>query len=59
LHIQAFTECTKSVSQSEFIMLNATSFQLLTDNEHCSETQAVTAHSIVFVSFHYLFLPEK
>jgi len=58
LHIQAFTECAKSMSPSEFIMLNATSFQL-TDNEHFTETQAVTAHSLVlFVSFHYLFLPE-
>lgn len=52
LHIQAFTECIKSVSPSEVIMFNAISFQLLTDKEHCTETLAVAAHRLVlFVSF--------
>jgi len=47
-------------SPSQVIMLNVTSFQLLTDDEHCTETQAVTAHSLVlFVRFHNLFLPKK
>lgn len=60
LHLQAFTECAKNMSPSEAIMLNAAPFEMLTDDEHCTETQAVKEHSLVlYVSFHYLFLPKK